>query len=579
MKLFKKIAAGLFIICLLAGMVPMAAADNDDASYGDEFYAGKTWDDVAVALFEKYDVDPDRISLGYYNTVTGEEHFHNPDKYMVAGSMFKVPLNMLFTEKISKGEMDWDDNVGPYKYSELLKGSIIHSDNEYAKVLWKEAGTWLDNSNSVYHRYRELICPYMGEDPATVDPKFYENNFITARQMTECIKTLFAEPDRFPKLMETMQQAEPKNYFKLKEKRFDIGHKYGFLLDGQRLYMCDCGFAFTDDPIVMVMFTDGVNKAYDVMADYAVMMCDYTQYNTAKRLENEKIEAAKAEAEAKAQAEAEQKKAQEAAQMMENNTAGEKTDIPQTSVEVPESEVKESHGIGSVVSGIFVVIALIAALAAVLRISRKKYMKTAWAVASIVLCAAAVILCIVGVNAGTLIAKPDGDPQQCAVDFMDSITTGNYEHAYSLLKGYSGLGLENEPSDEAGKIMYDALKKSYSYSLTGDCIVDLLEARQQIQFNYLDLPATEDDIQIQTMNELEKIVNTRSKSSVYDSHNNYLPEVTKEAYTKAVQSVLANAEKYYTSTGIQLQLEYNGDGWFVIPAESLLMALSGNTSK
>ena len=306
MKLFKKIAAALLMLCLIAGLIPMAYAENPETD--EDFYIGKSWDDVVVSLFQKYDVDPDTVALGYYNTVTGEEHFHNADKYMVAGSMYKVPLNMLFAEKIGKGEMGWDDDVRGYKYSELLRGSIVHSDNDYAEALWREAGTWLDNGNSLYHRYRELICPYMGEDAATVDPKFYENNFMTARQMTECIKTLVAEPERFPKIMETMQEAEPENYFKLKEQRFNIGHKYGFLLDGQRLAMCDCGFAFTDDPIVMVMFTDGTNKAYDVMADYAVMMCDYTQYNTALRLENEKLEQAKAEAEAKAQAEAERGK-------------------------------------------------------------------------------------------------------------------------------------------------------------------------------------------------------------------------------------------------------------------------------
>ena len=162
---------------------------------------------------------------------------------------------------------------------------------------------------------------------------------------------------------------------------------------------------------------------------------------------------------------------------------------------------------------------------------------------------------------------------------MDSITESDYESAYSLLKGYSSLGLENEPADEAAALMYKALKESYSYSLTGDCIVDQLQARQQIQFTYLNLPATEDDIQIRTMEELKNIVDTRSTSQVYDSDNNYLPEVAKEAYTSAVKAVLTNPEKYYTSTGIQLQLEYNGEGWFVIPAESLLLALSGNTSK
>ena len=225
------------------------------------------------------------------------------------------------------------------------------------------------------------------------------------------------------------------------------------------------------------------------------------------------------------------------------------------------------------------VVALILFIVFAIKAARKKHIKFFWAILAVVLSAAALIFTIVGANAGTLLAKADGDPQEYAVKFMDSITDSDYESAYSLLKGYSSLGLENEPADEAAALMYKALKESYSYSLTGDCIVDQLQARQQIQFTYLNLPATEDDIQIRTMEELKNIVDTRSTSQVYDSDNNYLPEVAKEAYTSAVKAVLTNPEKYYTSTGIQLQLEYNGEGWFVIPAESLLLALSGNTSK
>ena len=264
---------------------------------------------------------------------------------------------------------------------------------------------------------------------------------------------------------------------------------------------------------------------------------------------------------------------------MNESAAATQAEQSQTASELPVPEEKSGMGMGALISGIFIVIALIASIGAIIHVKKKKYMKTLWAILAVILSTLALILCIVGAGSGTLIAKPEGDPQQYAVEFMDSITSGNYQQAYSLLKGYSSLGLENEPADEAAEIMYEALKSSYSYSLTGECIVDLLEARQQIQFTYLDLPSTEADIQAKTMDELEIIVNSRSKSAVYDENNNYRPEVTREAYTNAVKAVLASPEKYYISTGIQLQLEYTGGAWSVIPAESLLTALSGNTSK
>lgn len=570
MNILKKILSGLLLTCLFLSLCPAAFA----AESADNFsYEGKSWEQVVDELFERYDVQEEKIGLGYYNLVTGEEHYVNADQYMISGSMFKVPLNMLFTEKVGKGELAMDDLIGGYRYSELLKGSIVHSNNDYAKILWNEAGRWIENENTVYHRYRELIAPYMGEDPETVDEKYYENNFFTPRQMINCLKLLAENPDRFPGLIENMQQAEPHKYFKKNEQRFDMAHKYGYLTKGSTLYLCDCAIAYTDDPIVFVMFTDGVDSAYSVMADYATMMCDYTQYNTAQRLEAEK----KAEEEAKALANAEnqQEDKEEAAKSMNDKLSGES--LVNTGADMALSaDSGNSLGLGSIVCCIVVIVAFIAVVA--ILIKKRRGIKPMWGILASVFAALALIISIVGVHAGTLIAKPTGNPQEVAVEFMDSVIAGDYEKAYSFLNGYSSLGLENEPSDEIGKLMYDALKKSFSYELTGECFVDKLEANQQIQFTFLDLPSTEEDVQTKTEAILKEIVASRPAKSVYDENNNYLPEVAHEAYAKALNEVLQHAEDYYTSDGVLLQLVYSDGSWSVIPAQSLIKALSGNTA-
>lgn len=554
MKKFRKLITALLLLCLISALIPSAYAVEG----GQAFYKDKSWEDVVEYLLDKYDVDRERIALGYCNTVTGEEQYFNGDQYMVSGSMYKVPLNMLFAEKIYNGEMDWDTQIGGIAYKTLMEDSIIHSSNDYAKILWMDAG------NGVYRNYRRAIAPYMGEDPDTVDAKFYENNFFTPRQMITCLNLLATQSERFPKIIETMQEAEPHNYFKLNEQRYNIGHKYGFLLDGSRLYMCDCAVAYTDDPIVFVMFTDAVNDAYNVMGEFATLMCEYTQYNTAKRLREEQ--------ELK---EIEQKGKEEAGSMNQAITA-----VPDETCHALESAPKEGGmGIGSVISIVFVLAALIAAVAAVTASRKKHRIKSGWAIAGIALACIAMLLSIIGSAVGTMVAKPTGDPQQVAVNFMDAVVSGDYDSAYSHLKGYSSLGLENQPSDELGALMYDALKQSYSYQISGSYLVDQLQARQQIQFSYLNLPAMSDDIKEQTLVELEKVVKRHSKSELYDENNNYYPEITDEAYSAAVKSVLNHAEDYYESAGIQLQLEYSDGNWWVIPAEGLLKALSGGTAK
>lgn len=541
MKLLKRILAAAALLCLLLYLSPAAFADNED------LYKNKTWDQVIEEFFQRYDVDENGISLGYYNMVTGEEHYFNGDQYMVAGSMFKVPLNMCFTEKIHNGEMDWDTKIGSISYKTLLHDTIVHSSNDYAKILWQELG------NGKYRTYREIIAPYMGEDPATVDEKYYENNFFTARQMIYCLRMLAGEPERFPGLIEAMQEAEPDEYFRRSEDRFDIAHKYGFLNTEYHLYMDDCAIAYTDDPIVFVMFTDNIERAYEVMAEYSTLMCDYTQYNTSLRLEAEAL--AKAAAATPAPA----------IELVEPSAS-------------PEGNAPGSGGgIGAILAVAGVIAALLLAVCAALRSGKRKNVRPGWAIAAAGLAAAAMLLSLVGVNAGTLVARAEGDPAAAATEFMDALMAGDYAAAYSHMAGYSGLGLENAPADAVGQKMYDALRESYAYELTGDCTVDKLEARQQLSFTYLDLTAMEEQVQEETLEQLKGIVQSRPKSQLYDENDNYLPEVAQEAYAAAVSAVLESAEEYYTTVGILLELEYSDEQWRVVPSPQLLKAVSGGT--
>lgn len=550
MKLMKRIFSALAVLCLLMALSPVCFAETDD-----ELFADKTWDEIIDTFLDKYDADRDYIAMGYYNTVTGEEHYFNGDSYMVAGSMFKVPLNMYYTELISSGQMDWDTQIYGIEYETMLKETIVNSNNDYSAMLWKHM------SNNSYRTYREMIAHYMGEDPETVDPKYYENNFFTSRQMITCLKQLYEGQETFPRLIETMQEAEPNNYFKLKERRFDIAHKYGFLLTDYHLYMDDCGIAFTDDPILLVIFTDNTNDAYNVITEYCTLMCDYTQYNTALRLEAEELAA------------------QEAA-IASGSQSPHSTQLSASSGSTADSSGADggaSLGFGGIVCCALVLIAMLAAIAAALRSRQHHKISIPGTVLAVVLAGGAIILSVIGYNYGTIISRAEGDPQQAAAEFMQAITSGDYDSAYTYLDGYSGLGLENQPSDPAGELMYQALRESYSYSMEGPCVTDKLSAQQPIEFGYLDIRAMEADVESETIDVLGEFVQDRPRSQMYDENDNYLPEVAQEAYLQALSAVLENAEDYYTSVSINLELNYLGDRWGIVPSQSLLSALSGGT--
>ena len=84
-----------------------------------------------------------------------------------------------------------------------------------------------------------------------------------------------------------------------------------------------------------------------------------------------------------------------------------------------------------------------------------------WAVLSVVLGSMAMLLCIVGMAAGTVYTRADGDPAETVSLFYDSVKKQDYVAAYSCLSDYSTLGLEKSPESEHAKRTYKALQDSY----------------------------------------------------------------------------------------------------------------------
>ena len=557
MKLMKRFLSFVLAVCTAASLAVTAHAETTTKiKIDDSRFEGKTWEEVVEQYMIEHDLDAEDIALGYRNLVTGEEHYLNADEYNVAASLYKVPLNMVYTERISKGEMTFDDKVKGVVYSKLIQGSIVESNNEFSDYLRAGLGGYPD--------YRRYFCPYMGEDADTVDDKFYENNFFTARQIITCLNTLYqGGEDRFPKVIEYMKDAEPNNYFNAFDQDYVIAHKYGYLETGNTLQINDSGIVYTDDPIAIVMFTNGIKRPYTALSNYATLMAEYTQYHTAIRIEQE-----------------EQMAAEEAARLAEENAiamldgltaerAASESKLTVAQI-LNDAEMRGSLVMCVVVLGVTVLALLVVMVAAI-----RKKIRFLPGVVSVVCFGAALLVCILGPQLGTVITAPAGDPQKTVTEFFDAVMAGDYEAAYKHLDYYSSLGLENEPADEASKLIYDRLRGTYSYRLYGDCVEDGLTAKQQVLMEHLDVVRLQSKLGDKTHDVLEEMVRNAPASTVYNADNTFKPEVTRQAYTQAVGELLEKPEYYRTTSGMELTLVYTNDGWKIQADEALLRALCG----
>lgn len=552
-KKIKMLAALLTVICLMSALIPSAGAVKYDERFTD-----KTWDDVIADYIEEYGIDPNTIALGYTNLVTGETHYLNGDKYMVSGSLYKIPLNMYFCERISSGEMSLDTSVFGVRYSTLLSETIVHSSNDMAKILWSKIGT--------YHHYREEIAQYMGVDPVNVDAKYYENNFFTPEQMIYCLTLLYNEQDRFPYIIDQLLQAEPSKYFRRNENRFEIAHKYGYLVEGYDFYLNDSAIIYTDEPIAIVMFTANSVTPYDLLSSYCTLMCDYAQYSTAARLEKEQEEAALAAIE---------QQKQEQAQLAANEPASPEAVSPvSAAVEEPEEDGP------SVLSGIVWLILAAAAAAAAwaaLMLCRKRFDRRQAAIAVCIAFAAAAVS-ILASGTGTLFIATGRSPGQSAAAFFDCVRAGNYDAAYKYVYSYSSLGLENELEDEAAELMWNALRDSFECVPQGSAKIKGSSAKQDVLLTSLDLSAVEARVRSSVASEFKAIVENMSTDEIYGPDGEYRHELAEQAYLNAVRHVLEDCDDCIKTTALSLEMRCSGGTWQIYPSQALLSALLGSVN-
>ena len=425
MKRLKTLLALLLAVLLFAGLCLPAAADDaapageDPAAEaassedGGAQIADQDWDTLILDLLAEHDLYGTQVAVGYLNLVTGEEHYLNPDEYMTAASMFKLPLCMYYTELLKTGKTTWDEQKEGESYKSVQDNILLYSDNKAAERLWEKLGG--------YAEFRRLTAPYMGADLEEIKGVNEQYNRYTARQFITCLKLLYDENERFPDIVETMKQAMPDRYFRLHENRFPIAHKFGFIpstMSNEESALNDCGIIFTSQPFALVCFTRNGGAAEQFLTSCCTVMCDYT-------------EAAAQEAEEKARAEAEAETAAEAAASV--TSAPEASEAPAVETSMPGSELltRLSSRLSPVVSKLpkglpvvplgFVVLFMVLGLIAILRLSFRYRARFFPLLFALLVSAAAMLLSITGVYNGTVYAKPSGDPTQTVVLFFDNL--------------------------------------------------------------------------------------------------------------------------------------------------------------
>lgn len=344
-----------FALCFALAAQPAAFAEGgEDASL-----SGIVDGDALEAMLEEYiqenNIDPQKISVGYCYTATGDTWYYNENQWYYSASMYKVPLMMILAEREHNGELTQDSDINGLTLSKAEDSILVHSNNDFAHLVMHYIGT--------DRECRELYQQYSDLPVEEYDPDFYDYSYFSARFMTDVVKTLYFEQERFPHIIDCLKLAQPDGYFhKRLGDEYEIAQKYG----SYKQFNSTAGIIYTPNPFILTVMTEDmtIGGGENVIADLAVKFRDYT-LTLDERLSQYQLEQEQAERQAQ---EEEQERLR--LQQQEQARQDEQPEAPAPSPEV-QPEKAAPAGRGAIIA-VAAAIAALAVIAAIIKSLRKK---------------------------------------------------------------------------------------------------------------------------------------------------------------------------------------------------------------
>lgn len=250
---------------LCAAAPPCYAQENEDAPVFD--FEGKTLSEIITEYMENNRLNEDNFSMGFYDTRSGETFYYNENKYMIGGSMYKLPLCMSYIRFFDEGKYTPQDTIGGVTIGTLIDRAITFSDNDAADMLRRHLG--LDHIS-----YRNLLLQFSDVSPEDADHSFYTVNGLSPHLMLQTLQTLYENSEFYERIITDMKNAHPGLYFRKYQGDYEIAHKYGYM-DGA---VNDCAIVYTPHPFFLVVFTKDVYNSEKILGELCQMMTQYSLY-------------------------------------------------------------------------------------------------------------------------------------------------------------------------------------------------------------------------------------------------------------------------------------------------------------
>lgn len=232
------------------------------------------------AYFQENGIDHEKVAYCITDLEHNIKYSMNEKDEFIAASIYKLPLAMLYYDKVNEGEYTLDSTFTYSGYmhedagvissdygigsqvplSDLLNDLIIYSDNDAGHILYENLGGWKE--------YKEAMTKYTD----SISENYYTmDNVTTANTMNDVVTYLYDHKEDYKGLIKNMEEAEPGEYLD-RDTQLSMPQKYG-MYDSA---LNSVGFVECNTSYSIVVLTSLGDKGADVMAN--INRIDYEHF-------------------------------------------------------------------------------------------------------------------------------------------------------------------------------------------------------------------------------------------------------------------------------------------------------------
>lgn len=189
-----------------------------------------------------------------------------------------------------------------------------------------------------------------------------------------------------------------------------------------------------------------------------------------------------------------------------------------------------------------------------------------------------VVLCLSSLNKPAELLETPAAAVECAEEMMEAIAAGDYASAAKVMYGQPDLGVDREPSDTLGVMIWDAFLDSISYEFKGECYATDTGIAWDATVTALDIPSVTGSLNTRVHTLMtQRMENAADMAELYDEENNFREDLVEEVLSQAVVQALAEDGQLVTRD-VTLNLICRDGQWWAVPDQALLQAISGGAA-